>query len=352
MRRQIIEENFDPELFTNYLIENREDGGDVDNWNYEELETMVEFYKREIRRQQQSLDLYYKLEDMELFDEKTNLYCRREKAPRRNPTIFSKSRQTVQVKKIGAVESGIIFSAKSIVARIFVFPLNKEVVRTEEEFKWLADTLLREFPQTPIPPLVRANPKVLDDDSLNDFRIYFEKFLSELVAHSDLKFSKALEVFCTCQSKEEFDSARKQVESYINRSIFIERNLSKKKFEGLKSDVIKMFPMAKEEITYKISNQIRDHLRISEEKFRRFEGCLDRIEALSAEYEKVFLKLMKLNRKHHDAVFDMMKISAEMNAKKETKYMACYMEEVMLGSVVSFLAQQGGLNRTNSERRS
>ena len=340
LKMNIIEQNFDPELFINYLIENRLNGEDIDNWNFEELETMVELYKREIRQQQPSLDLHFKLEDMELFDEKSILYCRKERTPARNSTIFSDSTHTIQIKKVGVIDSGL-FYGKSIIVSCYVYPLKKSVIRTEEHFRWLFETIYREFPQTPIPPLMKITVRAYDDDTFNEFKVFYERFLNDIISHSELKFSKAMEIFCTCESKEEFEIAKKEVESHISRSIFIERNMSKKRFEGMKNDIIKLYPTPNREIIFKVSHQIRDYLRITEEKFRKYEPCFERLETINLEYEKVFNKLLKLNKKSKEVIFEMEKIAKEFNSKKETKYSACLMEDLVFSSISNFFSQQG-----------
>lgn len=51
LRERIVEGNYDPQAFVEYMQTMRgivliikENGGDIDNWNYEELKEMVDLY--------------------------------------------------------------------------------------------------------------------------------------------------------------------------------------------------------------------------------------------------------------------------------------------------------------------
>ena len=116
---------------------------------------MVKLYKREIRLQQPTLDLHYKLENMELFDIKSILYFRKELNSLRNPTLFFETIHTIQIKKLGIINSSF-FYGKSIIVSCYIYPSKKNIIRKKEHFRWLFKMLNREFPQTLIPSLLKS----------------------------------------------------------------------------------------------------------------------------------------------------------------------------------------------------
>lgn len=46
LRQNILESDFDPAEFSEFITSRKEEGQNVDNWEFEELETLVAIFKR------------------------------------------------------------------------------------------------------------------------------------------------------------------------------------------------------------------------------------------------------------------------------------------------------------------
>ena len=347
LKRHILEGNFDPEHFSSFLLQERFEGDQIDNWTYEELETMVAIYKREIRTKQPDLDLYYKMEDIELNDEHTAVFARVIRTPLRQGTLLSNSPQTMQITKVNIVEGGL-FYGKSLAFELLMYPSRLVVVRSEDQFRWLAETVSLEFPQTPIPPLIKHPGKVFDSQSLVLVKQYYERFLNEMARHNDLRYSLAYDNFLKCKSKEELDLKKAEIENFLKRSVLIERNLSKKKYDSFNQNVLALYPTPTGNMALKISQILKSHFVNTDLKLNAYEFSFEKLEKIALEFDKLFKKLIKTNEKYKETVLEMQTAALKYNSAKIVKQTACLTEDIVFGSISTFLAQNGGLKRTTA----
>lgn len=343
LKQEILESNFDPEQFSDFMASERVDGDQIDNWSYEELETMVTLYKRQIKARQPQLDLAFKLEDIELNDDKSAIYARKVETARRQKTFLSSNRQTISIKKIEVLEGGF-FYGKSLAFHVLTYPANLTVIRSEDQFKWLQETVAIEFPQSLIPPLVKVAAKVYDDETLRQYKYFYEKFLNCLASHKDLKHSLALDNFVRCKSKEELDIKKTEVESFVRRNVLLERNLTKKKFDGLNQNPLVVYPTPDGTMTLKISQSLKSHFVSSDQKWGTYELIFDKIDKAALEFEKAHKKLLKATENYRELVIELWETARKYNSSKFVKHAACWSEELVLGSISNFLNQESRLS--------
>lgn len=339
LKATILQGEFDPEHFSTFLMSERTDGQNIDNWNYEELETMVGLYKRKLRSRQPDLDLHFKLEDIELNDEKTAVYVKRVETAKRSPTLLSTSKHTVKIRRIDILEGGF-FYGKSLAFDLLLYPSKVTVIRSEEQFKWLQETIALEFPQTIIPPLTKVASKNYDDESLKLYGYYYERFLNELAGNKELKYSLALDNFLKCRSKEELDIKRTEIEGFIRRNILLERNLTKKKFDGLTQNPLVLYPTPQGNMILKISHTLKSHFVNADLKFGTYDMTFERMDKVAEEFDKAYKRLIKATDAYKDLVVEMGMTAEKYNGAKQSKYAACISEEMVFGSVATFLDHQ------------
>lgn len=344
LKASILQSDFDPEHFSAFLVQERTDGEQIDNWTFEELETMVALYKRTLRGRQPALDLQFKMEDLELNDDKASVYVKRVETARRAPTLLSTARQAIRVRKIDVIEGGF-FYGKSLAFDLLLYPAKTTVIRSEDQFRWLQETLALEFPQSIIPPLTKVLSKTFDDESLKLYKYYYERFLNELAAHKDLRYSLALDNFLKCRSKEELDIKKGEIEGFIRRNILLERNLTKRKFEGLTQNPLVIYPTPQGSMYLKISQTLKSHFVNSDLKLGLYETTFEKLDKVAEEFAKAFGRLVKATDSYRELILELQATAEKYNVSKQAKYAACVTEELVLGSIGDFLGHQSGLKR-------
>lgn len=93
------------------------------------------------------------MEDIELDDEDDVVFAKRLKTEIKAKTIFYDCSPYIMIEAVEIIDGGI-FSGKSLSFTLSVPSKNFKVVRTEADFKWLANILEVEFPYVPIPPFI------------------------------------------------------------------------------------------------------------------------------------------------------------------------------------------------------
>lgn len=83
----------------------------------------------------------------------------RVKARKPRPTIITKNNCSAKIVKCKVIDGGF-FSGKYLGFDIVVEQINLNVTREEHNFKWLRETLRREFPYACVPFLLKSGLKV------------------------------------------------------------------------------------------------------------------------------------------------------------------------------------------------
>lgn len=237
------------------------------------------------------------------------------------------------------------FQGKTLCFTIEVPELEVKAKRNEGEFRWLRESLQREFPCVPPPPLMRLPEKSYDSGTLSLYRKYYERFLNECVKHPDLRHSIALEAFLTSQSKESFTHRQREFARYCQKHVLLEPNFTKKQLEGLTSDLFLAYPSASGQAILKISQILKQHFHSSDMQYEAYEQVFDKLSTLSIEYDKAYRRLAQVNGKLKDGMIELQQIAIRHNGLKLVKCKAALMEDTAFGAISSFLDNNGELSR-------
>lgn len=106
---------------------------------------------------------------------------------------------------------GGLFSFSYLDYIIDTHPFGWNVARREQDFKRLRDYLLKKFPQFVIPPFLQN--KLLEAKAeVETKKLYYQEFLREVVANSELAACKYLEEFLSINDYEGFREVRRMRE--------------------------------------------------------------------------------------------------------------------------------------------
>jgi hypothetical protein len=340
----IIQSKYDPEAFSEFLGQNKEGGQDIDNWNLEELETMVELFRRHSPMKERSEEILLKLEDIELPDEEKCLYARRLSTSKKKKTVVYFNQVSIIISNIEIIDGGL-FYGKSLCFHIDIPQIDLKVRRAEPDFRWLYDSLGKEFPFIPLPPLLRISERLQDPGVVPQYKMFYEKFLNECVKHPLLKNSLALEIFLVCQSKEEMVMKSKELWKYYKNNILLEKYPSKKNVDSLDRNPLKVYPTVNEFVDLKLSNILKTQFATVDGQYALYEGLYEKIEKLSGEYQKYSGKLMEVNRQIKEAFTEAQNVAIKFNSVKEVKLKSNLIEDAVYGSISNYFENFGWLIR-------
>ena len=348
--KNIIESKYDPEAFSDFLSRQKEDGHDIDNWNIEELETMVALFQREFTRNDANEKLQRRLEDLELSDDEKVLYANRIATTKKKRTILFSNKFAIVISNIEIVDGGIFFG-KSLCFHIDIPQIDLKVRRTEPEFRWLYDSLGREYPFVALPPLFRLSDRFAEPGVIAQYKKYYEKFLNECVRHPELKNALALEIFLVCQSKEEMTMKTKEIAKYYKHNILLDKYFGKKTFDALEKNPLEAFPTVAGSIDLKLSYVLKRHFATVDGQFPQYSQLYERIERLSDEYQKHYSKLIDVNKQLRESLTELQNTAIKFNSQKEFKLKANLIEDAVYGSIANYFDNFGRLTRKNNGRK-
>lgn len=331
----IIEQGYNPDAFSDFLRMERAEGENIDTWSIEELETMVVLFKRSLADQNESERINFKLEDLELSNSEDYIYAKRLKAAKKKKTMLANTQAYILVDGMEIKEGGL-FSGKYINFTISVPELEVKVRRTDSEFKWLHEYMEKEFPFTPLPPLMAAHDKSFDVAAVNTTRKYYEKFLNECVRHPDLRNSLSLEIFLVAQTKEEMAMRCKDIQTFFGKNVIIGKALTKKGYEALGKDVLKLFPTTKGMAELKISATIKNYIKCSESQYSGYEVLFEKLEKLHGDYERYHRKLTAINGRIKDTLTELQSTAIKFNAAKPFRSKYNIIEDTLFAAIAAY----------------
>lgn len=333
--KNIIEQSHDPDAFSQFLHSQRQDGEDIDNWTIEELESMVALYKRSVVDTSDFERFNFLLEDLELSNSDEYVYAKRYKMAKKKKTVLSATQAYIFVEGTEVKDVGL-FSGKQIIFTVSVPELELKVRRTDAEFKWLLEYLAKEFPFTPLPPMMTAHDKTFDPAAVNLTRKYFEKFLNECVKHADMRSSLALEIFLVAQTKEEMAMRTKDIQTFFGKNLILNKVFTKKAFDAVSKDVLKMFPTANGVGELKISATLKNYIKCSEGQFAAYEALFEKLEKLHGDFDRYHKKLMGINTKIKDTLSELQSASVKFNASKPFRSRYNIMEDTLFSVAAAY----------------
>lgn len=344
----IIEAGYDANEFSEFLLQEKKDGNDIDNWTIEELETEVSLFKRQTPNKQPKDVLKFKLEDICVDTTNNNSYIKRMKTKRKKKTFLSDIRPYILIEQVDVKEGGL-FYGKYLCFSVSIPERELRVKRTESEFKWLSGMLAKEFPFTPLPPLVRVAEKTFDEKAVTGTKKNFERFLNECVRHPELKKSNALEIFLVSESKAEFDGKSKEFSSFISKASLFPKSLTKKGSDYCK-DPVSNFPTPTGQATIKISQFVESYIDSTESQYYHYNVLFEQLEKLYIEYEKCQKRMVNVNAKIKRVFDEFQETAMKYNSTKPFKSNFAQVEDKLFGTVSGYFRNYGWLIRRHSCR--
>ena len=344
--KHVLEQGYNPEEFSNYLLQARADGQEIDNWTIEELESQVILFKR-VTDSNDNDQLMFKMEDICVDTSGSNAYVKQVKTAKKKRTILSDSQPYVML-DTAEVKDGGLFYGKYLCFAINIPEKEIKIKRTEAEFVWLHKGLAKEFPFTPLPPLLRVNEKYFDNESVMATRKNFEKFLNECMRHPELRCASCLEIFLVSQTKAEFDMRVKDFNSFIDKQNLISKSLTKKGCDYNNKDVINMFPTPKGTATLKISTFIDNYVDAAESQYYHYNLLFEQLEKLHVEYDKCQKKMISINQKIKGVFSEFQETALKYNATKPFKSSFTQIEDRIFSTISSYFHNYGKLIREHS----
>jgi len=174
------------------------------------------------------------------------------------------------IEKIEVIDGGL-FSRTSLRYTITVPEKGLKVIRTDYGFNWLMDSLEKEFPFIPLPPLLNFYDPSYSKETLNNIQTYYQQFLNELMDSQSLRGSLALEVFLNEDTKKGFEKRKKELKKFFSNYIRIGKNLSKKYYDGMSSkNPIALYPNDINYVEIKISSILKKFYISIDGKFNKY----------------------------------------------------------------------------------
>lgn len=342
--KNIIEEGYDPDAFTEFLHQEKHEGENIDNWTIEELETMVVLFKRSLEDLSAADRLNFLLEELDLNNADDAIYAKRLKTAKKKKTVLTPCQPYILIDGM-EIKDGGIFTGKYIYFNINIPELEIKIRRTDADFKWLQEYMTKEFPFTPLPPLMTAHDKNFEPSAVGCTKKYYEKFLNECVKHPDLKSSLSLEIFLVSQTKEEMAMRCKDIQIFFSKNLILSKAFTKKGFDALGKDVLKLFPTSKGQAELKISSTLKNYIKQAEGQYYHYEMLFDKLEKLHIDYDKHHRKLMGINSKIKETLAEIQGIAIRFNSAKPFRTRNNIMEDTLFSAIASYFDSYGKLIR-------
>lgn len=127
LKQQIVDQNYDPQQFLNFLLEKKPDRTDVTSWTFDELESQVYLFKKHLELPlKKSWEI--KLDDLEVEDGDEAIYYKSVITELKSKSIFSEKPHFVIIDQIDIVDKSIFLGGKQLNYTILVPALNLKTV--------------------------------------------------------------------------------------------------------------------------------------------------------------------------------------------------------------------------------
>ena len=232
LQAEIIEKNLDKGSFINFCLSKKENGDDLNNWTYAELQEIVrEFVEsqniqnsppeqnpkgneaEELNKENLEKMEKFNAEDSKVFKEKT-IECRK-----LEKTELNDKKITITIRNPKEMDGGV-FGKNYVLYEVETQPLNWVVLRRFSDFDLLRILLAKYFPSYNIPPL--PNKKIgnrrFDLDFIMKRMKFLNLFINNVVQSEDFKASEILKAFLSYTERGKFESKFKEYQSQIPSS--------------------------------------------------------------------------------------------------------------------------------------
>ena len=231
LQREIIQKNLDKGSFINFCLSKKENGDDLNNWTFAELEQIV---KEFVSSQTQSVEVQPEqgageadeinkenLEKMEKFNaEESKVFKERTIECRKlDKSVLNDKKVTITIRNPKEMSGGV-FGKNYILYEVQTDPLGWVVNRRFSDFDSLRILLAKYFPSYNIPPL--PNKKVgvrnYDMDFILKRMKFLNLFINNVVQSEDFKASEILTAFLSYTDRAKFEAKFKEYQSQVPSS--------------------------------------------------------------------------------------------------------------------------------------
>ena len=301
LQREIIEKNLDKGSFINFCLSKKENGDDLNNWTFAELEQIVkEFVSSqtqnvlvikeqpehgtgdvdEINKENLEKMEKFNAEEPKTFKERT-IECRK-----LDKSVLNDKKLTITIRNPKEMSGGV-FGKNYILYEVQTDPLGWVVHRRFSDFDTLRILLAKYFPSYNIPPLPNKKMGVRNYDM--DFILkrmkFLNLFINNLVQREDFKASEILTAFLSYSDRAKFESKFKEYQSQVPSS-YVED------YKTLEGKVIISHDEGNEKYFtniskyFKLQGQIFQKLNFSLKNFyKSMTACCDHLEEVHKYFE-------------------------------------------------------------------
>ena len=228
LQTEIIEKNLDKGSFINFCLSKKENGDDLNNWTYAELQEIVKEFVSSQNPQNEQIpkgnddDLNKEdLEKMEKFSaEEPKVFTERTIECRKlEKTELNDKKITITVKNPKEMDGGV-FGKNYVLYEVSTSPLNWIVTRRYSDFDLLRQLLAKYFPSYNIPPLPnkKLGNRRFDLDFIMKRMKFLNLFINNVVQREDFKASEILIAFLSYSDRGKFESKFKEYQTQIPSS--------------------------------------------------------------------------------------------------------------------------------------
>lgn len=212
LNEEIIEKNYDPNLFTVFCESQKEPN--LDLWTLEELKICVEEFKKGVRegritnKKQGSTDNKEQItneESAQYVNKNNDFESNLIECAKLGPSELSTAvGLEVLISEPKLIEEGF-FSSNFVTYTVKTLPFEWEVVREFSDFVWLREVTVNNFPGIFIPPLPNMKTRGnLDEKTLCKRQKCLYKFMQGLISHPLILRNEHLRIFLKQSSTQDF----------------------------------------------------------------------------------------------------------------------------------------------------
>ena len=233
LQKEILDKNYDQQLFVNFCLSKKENGDDLNLWTLEELTTIVQEF---ISIQEENKNKKTKdqdpnevgkdtLEKMEKMDMNENQKKFKEKiidCRKLEKNDLNGKKITIQITSPKGIEAGV-FGQSYTVYDIITLPFNWTVQRRYSDFDNLRKLLSKFYPGFNVPPLPnkKMGNKRFDKKFIEKRMKFLELFINSVVENESFKANEFILAFLSYVDRNKFDAKIKEYSS-VTPSEYVE----------------------------------------------------------------------------------------------------------------------------------
>ncbi len=285
LQTEIMDKNYDKNSFINFCLSKKENGDDLSNWTFSELQEIIKEFASTQQQPQQPVEQLTTLQDQivsqnaqnpqegeeinkesveqiekfnadeaKTFKEKV-LDCK--KLPK---TELSDKNITVEIKNPTEKSGGMIFSKNFIMYDVITTPLNWSVQRRYSDFDALRQILAKYYPSYHIPPLPgkKITNRRFDLDFIMKRMKFLNLFINNVLKREEFKASEFLVAFLSYTDRGKFEAKIKEFQTQVPSS-YVED------YKNLEGKVI----ISHDEGNEKYFNNIAKYFRLQRQIFEK-----------------------------------------------------------------------------------